>query len=276
MPLLRAGLPVLALLVLAGCGEIQVDEIPSGAYDGPMHVEVDHGDRASVLERSGAAGLALECDFEPYAGGSGDYDSGLESVQGDAGAALSNWLTEEFVRLPDDGYRVERSDDGRVLVSYDVDGRTRIAVVAAQGITDWNGDEGWGVETWAQCDPAELPAAVTEDLGMEVWTTSAGDRVPVTRITSYAGPEHCDWQDITFLTLEDDQQFLRDTTGELRRWSATTYDADAVLPRDATDTGFERDGRHLWLATDAAYLVSTEDPMDVERWPAAKERIGCA
>jgi WD40 repeat protein len=246
-----------------------------------MTVPVDHGDRATVAERSGAAGRALECRFEPYAGGSGDYvDSGLESVQEDPHAALQNWLTEEFVQLPHDGYRVEREDDGRVLLSYDVDGETKIAVITADGITDWNGDEGWGVETWAQCDPAELPTEVSDELGIGVWHTPSGKPVPVTRIHSTAGPEHCDWQDIVFLTLGGEQRdhlFLRDTTDKLQQWLATTYDGRAALPQDASDSGFERDGRHLWLARDgtAAYLVSTDDPNDVERWPAEKEPIGC-
>jgi hypothetical protein len=191
-----------------------------------------------------------------------------------------NWLAEEFVPLPDDEYRVEREDGGRVLLSYDVDGRTKVAVIAADDVRDWDGDEGWGVETWAQCDPAELPAPATDELGIGVWHTAGGDPVPVTRIRSDAGPEHCDWQDITFLTLgsgEQERQFLRDTTGELQRSLTTTYDGRAVLPQDATDTGFERNGRHLWLDPDgtAAYLVRTDDPTDVERWPAEKEPIGC-
>ena len=38
----------------------------------------------------------------------------------------------------------------------------------------------------------------------------------------------------------------------------TTFSADAKLPADATDTGWGRDGRQLWIAADgeAAYLVS--------------------
>ena len=191
---------VLAALVLTACGsETPVGTgAPAGAYDGPMHLAVDHGDRATVLERSGAAGRALECRFEPYDGGSGDYTDGLETVQDDAGKALMDWLTEEFVLLPGDGYRVEREDDGRVLLSYDVDGRTKIAVIVADDVRDWDGHEGWGVETWAQCDPAELPAPATDALGIGVWHTAGGDPVPVTTIRSAAGPEHCDWQDITF------------------------------------------------------------------------------
>jgi hypothetical protein len=35
---------------------------------------------------------------------------------------------------PSDGHRVERARDGRVLFSYDVDGRTRVAMFAADGV----------------------------------------------------------------------------------------------------------------------------------------------
>jgi hypothetical protein len=48
---------------------------------------------------------------------------------------------------------VERDDPDGALLSYDVDDRTKAAVVAAAGIRDWNGDVGWGLVAWAQCDP---------------------------------------------------------------------------------------------------------------------------
>ena len=244
---------------------------------------VDRGpDNPDAAKRAGAAGLALECDGPVYNGGGGDYaDSGLESVQDDAGSAFANWTDEEgwtaSLPGPDDGYVVERVEGDRVLLSYDVDGLTKVAVIAADGIKDWNDDVGWGVESWGQCDPAELPAAVTDELGLTVWQDGEGRRVPIGRLSSAAGPEHCDWQDIVFLHLGDDT-FLRDTDGELRDFLRTTYSDSAALPRHAKDTGFEHDGRRLWLAADgsAAYLVAVEDAGDVERWPAASEPIGCA
>ncbi len=54
----------------------------------------------------------------------------------------------------------------------------------------------------------------------------------------------------------------------------TTYAAHAVLPGGARDTGYERDGRQLWVTDEAAYLVGPDG--DAERWPAEKEPIGCA
>jgi hypothetical protein len=115
---------------------------------------------------------------------------------------------------------------------------------------------------------------------MALWEDSSGARVPVTTIQSFQGGEHCGWEDITFIHMgpaENPDQYLRDTTDELAEFLQTTYDSQAVLRADATDSGFRRDGRQLWLASnpDAAYLVSLDDPDDIERWPAAKEPIWC-
>ncbi len=284
---------VAAAALLAGCGSstleagesnVVVDDDPVATpYSGPMTKERDFSDNATVAERSGAAGLALECDFEPYSGGGGAYDSGLESVQGSPAEAVENWLdNESWGQLPETGYQVEREDGDRVLLSYDVDERTKIAFIAADGIKDYEDNVGWGVESWAQCDPAELPASVTEPAGIGVWKDGSGARVPVTRVESYQGAEHCSWQNITFLKVgakHEGDQFVRDTEGELADNLKTTYDASATLPENATDSGFHRDGRQLWLVPghEAAYLVSLDDATDVERWPAAKgQGIYCA
>lgn len=276
--------------LLAGCGSagpVVVRADPTVVpYDGPMTLPLDHSDDAGVAARSGAAGRALECAGTPYDGGGADYgDSGLESVQKDAERALRNYFEEEGVSwgMPADGYRVERRDGDRVLFSYDVGGHTKAAVIAADHVRDWRKHTGWGVESWAQCDPAEFPAEFTDHLELSVWTDAAGNRVPVTKVTSWRGPEHCDWQDITFLeigseaTQPTDEEYLRDTSGVLADFLDGAYDAHAVLPARATDTGWRHGGRELWLVPDrsAAYLVSTDDPTDVERWPASTRPIGC-
>jgi hypothetical protein len=281
----------LVVLTAAGCGSAPsaVTGRPGpAAYDGPMHLRLDHSDDATVAARSGAAGKALECTGDPYLGGGGDYDSGLATVQDSARAALGNLFDKDFGWVvPTTGYTVERSDDDRVLFSFDVDGRTRAAFIAADGIEDWEQHAGWGIEAWAQCDPSEFPEPVADDFWMDVWSDASGARVPVTTVESYAGPEHCDLQDITFLRLGDDPtdaspdpvvEYLRDTTGELGIFHDGEFSDHARLPADAKDTGWRHDGRELWLVPDssAAYLVSLEDPSDVERWPASTKPIECA
>jgi hypothetical protein len=122
---------------------------------------------------------------------------------------------------------------------------------------------------------------VTEPLNIGVWEDDSGERVPVTTIQSFQGSEHCDWQDITSFLVgpeENPDQYVRDTAGELAEHLLATFDADAELPDQATDTGFHRGGPQLWLGDDGktAYLVSLDDADDVERWPAAKQPIWCA
>jgi hypothetical protein len=269
--------------LLVGCGSsVVVDGQPvNHPYDGPMQLKQDFSDNATALEKSGAAGRALECEGKPYEGGAGDYvDGGLESVQDSPAEALENWLDNEWSDLPGTGYRVERDDGHRVLLSYDVDKRTKIAFITADGLRDYNHHTGWGVESWAMCDPSELPE-VAEAMGIDVWEDATGARVPVTVISSFQGAEHCDWQDITFLVLgsdRDSDEYVRDTEGELRELLRSRYDPDASLPKGAINTGYHLDGRRLWLGPerDAAYLVSLQNRTDVERWPAAKKQIGCA
>ncbi len=277
-----------AVILLAGCASptlVTAGEPAVTPYAGPMHLPTVSDD-PSVLKRSGAAGRALECTGTRYNGSDGNFDGSVSLAAADSAAeALEGFLEETELdgQLPAAGYRLEREDAGRALLSYDVADRTKVAFIAAQ---EGTGDgKGWRIESWAECDPAELPAEVTDDLGIEVWTDAAGRRVPVTKVRSSQGQEHCEWQDITFLTLGGagtrTQQFLGgspDAIAELEPDALrTTYEANAELPADATDTGLRHDGRELWLAPsgEAAYLVNQQDAGDVERWPAAEEPFGC-
>ena len=90
------------------------------------------------------------------------------------------------------------------------------------------------------------------------------------------------WENITFLLVGPERKadwYVRDPDGgDLSELLHTTFTSDAALPDGATDTGLRRDGRRLWIDPDdkAAYLVSLDDPEDIERWPAAKQPIQCA
>ena len=267
----------LAAVLVAGCGSADVAPtvVERGSpstppYNGPV------GDRAAVA--------ALECDgMTPYERGDGIYDDGLATVQESADAALDDYMREAGLGLstPSEGYAIEREQAGRVLFSYDVDGRTKVALFVAHGVQDWSGDRGWGVRAWAQCDPSELPSDVTDDLNIGVWEDGSGQRVPVTRIQSFQGAEHCAWEDITFLVVGPDDPadwYVSDSPADFSGLLHTTFTNHASLPEGATDTGLRRDGRRLWIGPekDAAYLVSLDDAHDVERWPAAKQPIRCA
>jgi hypothetical protein len=47
------------------------------------------------------------------------------------------------------------------------------------------------------------------------------------------------------------------------------------LPRDAVTTGFQRDGKQLWLAPDKS-VAYVGTPSDVEVWPRTVKQLGCA
>lgn len=274
------------LLILAACGQqalVSNDPPAQNPYDGPMTLAIASDEDAPVSQRAGAAALALECGGSPHNGGGGAYDDGLASTQDSPEKALENSFTETGHRatLPSSGYRIERRTDDRVLFSYDVDGKTKVAFIVYNGVTDFDRDTGWGVESWAQCDPSEFPDNATDDLNIGVWENAAGKRVPTSTIESFTGAEHCDWEDVAFIRLgpnQTDPEYVRDPAMKLTDSLTGTFDRSGKLPPTADDTGLRRAGRELWLAHDqvSAYLVNIDNRNDVEVWPASKSRIGCA
>ncbi|MBT2416813.1 hypothetical protein J7F01_09865 [Streptomyces sp. ISL-22] len=272
---------VLAATALVGCGAQEQSAVvegtpPATPYDGPLHVPArdldEDGPRATRIE-SGAAGRALECDGEIYSGGGSETWS-----EGDGGSTPEEGLTAYFdieqPEVPRSGYRVERKEKGRVLFSYDVDGRTKVAVVVAE---DGKDRPGWGPETSASCDPAELPETFTDSLEYEIWTDEHGRRVPTTEISSSAGSAHCDWEKAYFLALgeyRDRRMYARDPDGVLEPGMLTAaYDGDVAMPADARDTGYRLGDRRLWLTGDTS-TAYVRTPDGVEAWPLVKDGMG--
>src|SRR3954464_223451 len=149
-----AVVPLIAVL-FTGCAQRTADTAAPAAtssspsspapYAGPIDVPGDP-DATSLAGRAGSALGALECDAPPADGGGGSYDTGLATVQETPAAALENYLQEEpFQQVPPSGCRAEIEQAARVLFSYDVGGRTRVAFVVADGTADVEGATGWGV-----------------------------------------------------------------------------------------------------------------------------------
>ncbi len=205
-------------------------------------------------------------------------DGGLERVQDTPEKAWADLVSENDPGVvPHDGFRDVNNTGKRALLTFSVgNGRTVATAVAVDGTKDWDGGTGWGIESWAVCDPSELPAKVTDGWWIQVWEQADGARVSTSEVYSYAGSEHCDWQDMTFLELGK-STYLRDPRGELADYTHGRFQAEATLPDGATDTGWRHAGRELWTAAGRgpAYLVAVDDPAEVEAWPLAKE-FGCA
>ncbi|WP_264924133.1 hypothetical protein [Streptomyces sp. A012304] len=274
---------VLAAVAAVACGDgggpaVVVEGTPPPApYDGPLDLPtraLDEDSPQALYAGSGAAGRALECDGEIYHGGGPDGWSGRDGG-GTPEEGLKLYFHMFEPEVPRHGYRVERRGADRVLYSFDVAGRTKVAVVVAR---DQKGRPGWGPETNASCDPAELPAEFTDASWYEIWTDAHGERQPVSRIHSSAGAEHCGWQEARFLALgrgPDAMTYVRDPEGVLEPGMLTApYDGDVRMPADARDTGYRLGDRQLWL-TDDRTTAYVRTPDGVEAWPSAKDGVGC-
>ena len=174
------------------------------------------------------------------------------------------------------GLRVAKQEEHRVLYVLEVRGVVKQAVIVRNGpATEGAGGPGWYVESWARCDYSELPRWFTDSIGLQIWTDRPGRPLPTTTIESWTGPEHCGWQSMTFLHLGE-AQYVRDPEPDLADFFAEPYVAHHQLPPTAVDTGFQRDGHHLWLSPDKQRAFVGRTPDDVEIWPRTIKPLGCA
>jgi hypothetical protein len=270
-----AAVAVLAAACASSTPVIVKGSAPPIPYSGPLYLPMGNGDATLT---GGAAGRALECDHAQYTGGRPDYQDGLLDVGSSYGRALANFLREGG--LPSSGYRLEREDGSRVLISWDVAGRTKIAFVLKEGVRDYRHRLGWGVEAFASCDPAEFPPAVAAALGFGVWRDRHDKPVPITIVQSFPHVAFCSYRGTDSLRVGSGaaaRTYVRDPAHVLTHYLTTRFEEHATRPADAVDSGYHRDGRELWFAADraVAYLVSVASPADVEAWPAARPDVAC-
>lgn len=269
---------------LAACGGAQQDVTAPTTASAPPTADLYDPwvpDDPDPARRSGAAGRFVDCVGPIHLGGDGP-GFGDPAVGGTTPSeGLQQFLDEGLFGLPRDGYEVAATEGPRVLFTYDVDGATKVAVIVARAGPDTGTDaeHGWSIETFATCDPSEYAASADREIAIQVWTDREGNRVPTSTIASFRGHEHCNWQSVTFLHLgerERERQYVRDPQGLLRRDRRLVqpFDGNATLPDDATDTGYRRAGRELWLSADGriAYVVG---PDGTDAWPSTRELIAC-
>lgn len=255
---------------LAGCGDADTtagDAVEHG-YDGPLSVA-----RAEAKHpRAGAAGEVVDCRTWGSGGSVGEaVYSGGETVDNPV-EALKVAGNEGGFGGVHEGLVVAKEEADRVLFVLEVGGAVKQAVIVRDGPA--SDGAGWYVESWAHCDYSELPRSFTDSIGLQIWTDAQGRAAPTNVIESSTGPQHCDWQSMTFLRLGR-VEYVRDPHEELADYFADPYEKHATLPDDAVDTGFERGGDHLWLSHDKQRaFVGSQD--DVEAWPRALQRLGCA
>ncbi len=257
---------------LAGCGDADVSlgAWSEHSYDGPLHLTRQEAERP----RAGAAGDVVDCTTWGGGGssGAGGYGEGATAVS--PAKALEVARSEGGFGGVQEGLLVAKEEEDRVLYVVEVEGVAKQAVIVHDGpATEGAGGPGWYVESWAHCDYSELPRTFTDSIGLQIWSDAEGRAAPTRAIESWTGPEHCDWQSMTFLRL-DEATYVRDPMPGLADFFVHPYHGHAVLPGDALDSGFEREGDRLWLSPDGQ-LAFVGSPGDVEVWPRTVRPLGC-
>jgi hypothetical protein len=268
---------VLVGIVLTACGNdgVATDTPAEHAYRGSLFVEPNLGRHPGA----GAAGNVVDCRHYGTGGAVRTRTYAEGATADSAEGALENGLSEAVYDGAHDGLQVAARTEDRVLYVLDVDGVAKQAVIVHDGpATEGAGGPGWYVESWARCDWSELPDHVAGRWGIQVWTDRDGVPVSTERLQSYAGSAHCDWESVTFLQLGSDwtNSYVRRPTSELIDYLVVPYREHVALPDDTDPTGFQRDGKRLWLSDDRTIAYVGSDPADVEAWPREIKPIGCA
>jgi hypothetical protein len=238
------------------------------SYDGPLYLSGS----AAAHPDAGAAGNVVDC----RTWGGGAFSTADVYGEGATADSPDRALQEEGIfGGVRGGMQVAKTEDDRVLYVVEVQGVVKQAVIVRDGpATEGAGGPGWYVESWASCDYSEFPRSATDPIGLQIWTDSAGVPAPTTTIESWRGPEHCDWQSMTFLDLGK-AVYVRDPQPDLAEYFADPYRPHTDLPSTAVDTGFQRDGQRLWLSQDKQ-LAFVGTSSDVEAWPRTIKPLLCA
>ncbi|MEP4653025.1 MAG: hypothetical protein ABJ314_22830 [Ilumatobacter sp.] len=281
---MRAGVcAAVAVALLAGCGDSSPDDgAPGEQSDTPLTslplVDLSKPPVANDPDpsvRAGAVAAFVDCNYGVYQGGWTSDFGPLGSGSG-PDEALTDMIDSGALGMPDQGFVAVGRDEGRVLYTYEVAGVAKAALVIADSTkVELDTDDEWAIETFATCDPAEFDPSTDDESPRELWQDAAGNRVPSSVITSSRGPEHCGWESATFLGV-DGQGYISDPQDVLDgRGFVAPFDADAELPSDAINTGYQQQGRRLWLSNDRliAFVVTADG---VEAWPSSTEEFGCA
>lgn len=240
------------------------------SYAGPLYGTPPNSEHPDA----GAAGEVVHCDTW----GSGGSDRTVPHADGATTDRPEQALYEPgFYDGPLGALRVAKVEDDRVLYVLEVQGVVKEAVIVHNGpATEGAGGPGWYAESWAICDYSELPRTYTDSIGLQIWTDSAGHAIPTHVIQSWRGPEHCTWQSMTFLELGK-ATYVRDPQPDLAGYFDEPYQPHAELPADAVDTGYQHDGKRLWLSADEqlAFVGTDGSNTDVEVWPREQTPLGC-
>lgn len=179
-----------------------------------------------------------------------------------------------YAWLPATGFEPPEIDGRWALHRYAVDERLKAIAVSTDRFPGLSENVGWEVVGVRACDPSEFDPAHGLTDESTLWLDADGERVRADRIFSRLGPEHCGWEGVTFLHVED-ELYLRDVEGVLGDYTARPFRAVDALPADVVDTGLHTAVLRLFTVPDerVVYVRSTDGT--IERWGRATEQIGC-
>ena len=219
----------------------------------------------------------LDCDGPPSTMG---MDTAAVPEPFDPGAtpqdALDNVLID-YVNLPTTGYTPPLVNGHWALHRYLVDGRPKIHAVSTNQFPGVPSETRWQVVGLRACDPSEFAEAEFGPEGATLWRDADGNPVHSGIIVSLPGPAHCGYERTVWLMLGPDRtQYFRDPNGDLAEESVVSFDPDVRLPEDAIDTGLHTDEWAMFtIPSGRAVYMRTRDGT-VERWPRARDQVGCA
>lgn len=291
---LRRALVLLPLLALTGCAAagapVTSTATASATYEQPLSATRSAASTDALIGWPGAAGRVVRC-AGPVIGTTSraPYDGEDTGASPDAAlAAAKRWARWDGVQ---DGFVLARVEADRRLYVFELAGVAKQALILRHGPA-LKGDgtrstvTRWWLESWARCDYAELPEAVAEQRGLQLWSDGDGTRQPTSVIVSLQFGGAC-YPGMTVLDVAGGAEggwskekrppveYVRNPPGELRDdWFTASYAAHVPVPSSAVDSGYERDGKHLWFAKDRGYAYVGR-PSDAEAWPRAMQPIRC-
>lgn len=295
-PVLRAVVLLLPLLALSGCASASTGTGAGTVVDPAARAsgssEASLAPEPSATPGStGAAGRIVRCSG-PVVGEtrSAPYDGEDTGATPDAAlAAAKQWVRWDGAQ---EGFALARVEPSRRLYVLEVGGVAKQALIVRRGPA-LKGDgtaatvTRWWLESWARCDYAELPEAVARRQGLELWTGPDGKRALTSAIESFAFDDGC-LPGLRALDVggplaggreragEAAVEYLQHPPAELRgRYVDREYVEHATVPADAIDSGYEREGEHLWFSADRGFAYVGE-PADAQAWPRAKQPVRCA
>lgn len=205
----------------------------------------------------------LDCDGAPSGlGGIGPF--GIVTLGESPAAALASWLEDPVFVVPVNNWEAFAAVGDRTLFVYR--SARRIKVVAVFSTEQTVPGEGvFTLEELRACPVDEFGPEAVFATGDRVWTNDAG-----LILHDFPGPAHCGWQQARLLHIGEGEtlrQYIGDPLGIMPVANLLEpYDGDAVVPGDATPSGYRSGDLELWFVPDgrAVYLVGTDR---AELWP---------